>query len=166
MQPRPGPNGSMPGSGRCPAPSWTADLWPPAGPLSVVLAVPEQLDAAGVVRLQRAVRRLLRSGTVSLVTCDVRRLAAADLAAVGALARLQLTARRAGGSMRVRAASDGLRAVLALAGLADTVPAAAPAAGCRPVPGWTELSVQLQRQAELLEEPGVEEDVEMHDPPV
>lgn len=67
-------------------------------------------------------RSLLERSEAVLIICDVAALATADVATVGALARLQLTARRFGGQIRLRHACDELRDLLALLGLADTVP--------------------------------------------
>ncbi|MEV6650489.1 STAS domain-containing protein [Streptomyces sp. NPDC051219] len=52
-----------------------------------------------------------------VVDCDVGALTAPDLAAVDALARLQLTARRTGGRIRLLRPSGRLRALLGLVGL-------------------------------------------------
>lgn len=62
-------------------------------------------DARAVLCAQ--VRRLLSRGDVDIVTCDLRD-AVPDLGAVDALARLQLTARRMGGRIRLRAAPPDL----------------------------------------------------------
>ena len=67
-------------------------------------------------------RALLERNRAPLVICDVSELAHPDVATVGALARLQLTARRFGGQIRLRHACDELRDLLALFGLTDTVP--------------------------------------------
>jgi hypothetical protein len=56
-----------------------------------------------------------------VIVIDAHDLGAPDLAVVDALARLQLEARRCGGSIRVVEISDGLRDVLALVGLGDLV---------------------------------------------
>ncbi|MEU7010953.1 STAS domain-containing protein [Streptomyces sp. NPDC046332] len=53
------------------------------------------------------------------VVCDVGGLAHADLAAVDALARLKLTAGRAGHRLRFEGAGGELRLLLGLVGLAD-----------------------------------------------
>jgi anti-anti-sigma regulatory factor len=79
------------------------------------------LGPDGVARLCAAVAALLLDGGVTVVVCDVRALGHPDLVVVDTLARLQLTARRAGGRIRVRGASDDLRHLLVLAGLADVV---------------------------------------------
>ena len=83
----------------------TDHLWPPAGPRSVVVRVLGTPDARAVLCAQ--VRRLLSRGDVGVVTCDLRD-AVPDLGAVDALARLQLTARRMGGRIRLRAAPPDL----------------------------------------------------------
>jgi STAS domain len=82
------------------------------------------------------------------VTCDVRSLQA-DLAAVDALARLQLAARRRGRALRLSGASDALRALIDLVGLGDALPGV------------------LERQPEEWEDRlGVEEEAELDDPPL
>jgi len=53
------------------------------------------------------VRRLLRDGGIDVVTCDLRD-AVPDLGAIDALARLQLTAKRLGGRIRLRATAPDL----------------------------------------------------------
>ncbi|CAN5288407.1 hypothetical protein BH18ACT4_BH18ACT4_03770 [soil metagenome] len=73
-----------------------------------------------------------------------------DLAAVDALARLQLEARRLGCSIRLVDPSEELCELLTLAGLAEVV-------------GWG-LTVQVGREAEGGEQVGVEEVVEPGDP--
>jgi len=73
----------------------------------------------------------------------------AELAAVDALARLQLRARRRGSCVRISGASADLRALIELVGLADV------------------LGVEPVGQAEQREQPlGVEEERELDDPPV
>ena len=72
---------------------------------------------------------------------------AADLAMVDALARLALAARRAGIVVRVAGASADLRDLVAFAGLGDVVRLEG---GGQPEPG---------------EQPGVEEVVDVADPP-
>jgi hypothetical protein len=70
-----------------------------------------------------------------------------DLALVDALARLQLAARRRGLRLRLRGASEELRALLELVGLADV------------------LALEAPREPELGEQLGVEEVVQPGDPP-
>ncbi|MFF9758241.1 MULTISPECIES: STAS domain-containing protein [Streptomyces] len=84
-------------------------------------------------------------GPGRVVVCDVAGLGPAGLAAVNLLARLQLTARRAGGRIRLRDPSPALRALLDLAG----------------------LRFEVEGQPEQREPPrGVEEAVEPGDPAV
>jgi anti-anti-sigma regulatory factor len=71
-----------------------------------------------------------------------------DLALVDALARLRLVVQRRGWAMRLRGASDELRELVELAGLADVLP------------------LETRREAERGEELRVQEVVEPRDPPV
>ena len=80
-------------------------LWPTAGPRSVVVRVLGTPDARAVLCAQ--VRRILGPGDIDVVTCDLTD-AVADLGYVDALARLQLTARRLGGRIRLRSAPADL----------------------------------------------------------
>ena len=77
----------------------------------------------------------------------------ADLATVDVLARITLEARRAGCGLHVRHASDQLRDLLALAGLADVVRCLDDSVV---EPGW-----QAEQRKELL---GVEEEGDRADP--
>lgn len=92
-------------------------LWPPPGPRSVVVRVRDAKDAAARADLCARVRRLLSSGKVDVVSCDLTDAGEPDLAVVDALARLQLTARRLGGDIRLRAVTYEVRQFLSLAGL-------------------------------------------------
>ena len=89
-------------------------MWPPAGPRSVVVRVLGTPDARAVLCAQ--VRRLLGRGDVDIVTCDLTD-AVPDLGAVDALARLQLTAQRLGGRIRLRAASPDLAELISFVGV-------------------------------------------------
>ncbi|MFF7855355.1 STAS domain-containing protein [Streptomyces sp. NPDC007904] len=91
-----------------------------------------------------AVRALLDGGGAGgVVVCDVGGLGPPGLAAVNLLARLQLTARRAGGRIRLRDPSPALHALLDLVG----------------------LRFEVEGQPEQREPPlGVEEAVEPGDP--
>ncbi|MFJ3581477.1 STAS domain-containing protein [Streptomyces sp. NPDC090127] len=64
---------------------------------------------------------LLEGAAPTDVICDVGGLVHADLAAVDALARLRLTARRLGHRLRFRGTGGELRLLLGLVGLADAV---------------------------------------------
>ncbi|MFJ8312681.1 MULTISPECIES: STAS domain-containing protein [unclassified Streptomyces] len=81
-----------------------------------VLVVPGPVTFADVPLLCERLRVLYGAG-VEEVVCDLAALTRADLAAVEAVARLRLTARRAGGRLRMRNAGAGLGALLELAGL-------------------------------------------------
>ena len=99
------------------------------------------------------VRDVLAGSETDLLVCDVGAIVNVDAVVIEALARLQLTALRLGGQIRIRHASPALQELLDFVGLADAVPLS-PA-----------LSLELQRQAEEREQgPGVEERVESDDP--
>jgi hypothetical protein len=87
-------------------------------------------------------------GQPSTIVCDVAALAP-DLATIGALARLQLGARRCGFEIVLRGSSRELRDLLALAGLERSL---------RVEPGG-----QSEEREQLL---GLEEERELPDPPV
>jgi hypothetical protein len=70
----------------------------------------------------------------STLFCDVESLTAPDLGSVGALARLQLEARRLGLELRLRGASRELSELIAFVGLEDV------------------LRVEARRQSEEREE--------------
>ena len=73
---------------------------------------------------------------------------APDLVTVDDLARLQLAARRAGCSIQLRNASEALRKLIALVGLADALP------------------LEAERESEVAEQLGVQEVVQTRDPAV
>lgn len=54
-----------------------------------------------------------------MIVCDLRALATADVGSIEAIARLQLIARRLGGQVRVRRASDDVRELIDLIGLSE-----------------------------------------------
>jgi ABC-type transporter Mla MlaB component len=99
------------------------------------------------------VRVLLATGDVDLVTCEMGALATPDAVAVDALARLQLTARRLGRSIRLRNACGQLQDLLALTGLRQVLPVCA-GSGLEP-----------QGQVEEWEQVRVDEEVDSADPP-
>ncbi|MFJ8183375.1 STAS domain-containing protein [Streptomyces sp. NPDC096105] len=83
-----------------------------------VLVLSGPLTADEVSGPCQALRALLEGGgRGGVVVCDVAGLGPPGLAAVNLLARLQLTARRAGGRIRLRAPSPALCALLDLVGL-------------------------------------------------
>ena len=118
-----------------------------------MLVIAGPVTCADVPGLCARVAALLDgAGGGRVVICDVAALGRPDAATVGALARLQLTARRLGGRIRLRHASPELRELLSFLGLDEVVPV---------------LVVEPGREAEEREHPlGVEERVEPGDPPV
>ena len=131
----------------------THALRPPPGPRTVVLVVGGPIAHTSVPALCDHVRMLLATRGADVVTCDVAAVAPADATAIDALARLQLTARRLGRSIRLRNAPDALRELLALTGLSDELPLCAG------------LRVQPHRKAEQREQLGIDEEIDPADPP-
>jgi ABC-type transporter Mla MlaB component len=86
------------------------------------VAIAGPVDRADIARLCERIRVLLAADGADLVVCDVGALVAADAATVDVLARLQLTARRLGGRIRIRHASSELLDLLALTGLREVLP--------------------------------------------
>jgi hypothetical protein len=93
---------------------------------------------------------LVLDGDVEVVLWRMDGLSDPDLSLVDALARLQLTARRLGGSIRLRNPCDQLLALIDLAGLREVLPA---------------LPLEAGGEAEGREQLGVEEVVDRRDPP-
>ena len=126
-------------------------LRPPSGPRSIVLDVRAPVSRAAVAGLCARVRAMLGTGAVDVVSCEVGALVDPDLLAVDALARMQLTARRAGGSIRLRHARARLRDLLAVIGLCEALPRCG-------------RTVRAEREAEQREQVGVDEEVDPADP--
>ena len=100
-------------------------------------------------------RASLEGGDVGAVVCDVAELVDPDAIIVDALARLQLTARRLGGRIRLRHACGELRDLIALMGLTEALPSVAA------------LRLEPRRQTEEREQAGrVEEEADPGDPTV
>ena len=129
-------------------------LRPPSGPRTIVLDVSGPIARAAVPALCEHVRLLLANGDVDLVTCEVGGLVHPDVTAVGALARLQLTARRSGRAIRLRNAQVELCDLLTLTGLRDGLPVCL---GLLPQP---------HRQPEQREQVRIDEEVDPADPSV
>ncbi len=89
------------------------------GTVVVVLSAPVCPAETGT--LCRRLEALLADHGVRCIVCDVAALAHPDLAAVDALARLHLVARRRGHRLRLAHAGRGLRELLALVGLDEAV---------------------------------------------
>lgn len=110
-----------------------------------VLVLPGPVTKDEVNGLCDDVRELLNASGAEVVVCDVAGLGPPGLGAVDLLARLELTARRAGGRIRLRDPTPALRVLLDLVG----------------------LRFQVEGQAEEREPPrGVEEEVEPRQPAV
>jgi anti-anti-sigma regulatory factor len=90
----------------------------------------------------------MNAPTRSTILCDVESVTAPDFGSVGALARLQLEARRVGLELRLRCASPELVDLIVFLGLEEV------------------LRVEAQRQSEEREERlGVEEEGQLRDAP-
>ena len=114
----------------------------------LVVTIRGAIVHADAERLTDRLRASLRASAAGTVVCDVAGLVEVDMAAVDALARLALVARRDGRRLRLRGASPALRELIALSGLAGV------------------LHVEPRRQAEQREEPGgIEEERDAADPP-
>ena len=95
---------------------------PLKGGPAIVIELREVISPADIPGLCRRARALLRTGDEAVVICDAGAIIAPDAAAVDAVARLQLIAKRLGREMRLRHASDELQELIALAGLSEVVP--------------------------------------------
>jgi ABC-type transporter Mla MlaB component len=86
------------------------------------------------------------------VICDVGAVMSPDAGTVEALARMQLTARRLGRTVKIRGACGELKDLVTLSGLSDVLPC-------------DELSLEVSGQAEQGKEAGgVEEEGDPADP--
>ncbi|NBE55709.1 STAS domain-containing protein [Streptomyces sp. YC537] len=95
----------------------------------IVVALGDRVDRADVPRLCEQARNGLEHTGATELICDAGALAEPGLAAVEALARLRLTARRAGASLRIRDPGAGLRQLLLLVGLVEMLGEAAEVIG-------------------------------------
>ena len=96
--------------------------------------------------------RPLSDPDTDAIICDVGAMSA-DLATIEALARLRLSARRLGRTLRLRGASNELAQLVAFCGLADVLP-------CEPL-----LQGPLGQAEEREHARGVEERVDRGDAP-
>lgn len=123
---------------------------PEVSTIDVVISGP--ITGAPIAGLCERVRQALERSGAGLVVCDIGALVDPDAATVDAVARLQLTARRLGGQVRLLDACAELQELLALAGLDDVVP-------CAP------SGLEPRGQAEEREQAGgVEEEADPGDP--
>lgn len=95
----------------------------------VVVRISGRVTPADVPRLCEELGARLTGITATEVICDAGGLTHANLAAVSAVARLQLTARRLGCRILLRNAGPELLALLDLVGLGEAL-----AQACRPDP--------------------------------
>ncbi|MEE1759031.1 MULTISPECIES: STAS domain-containing protein [unclassified Streptomyces] len=86
-----------------------------------VLVLPGPVTPDEVPRLCDEVRARLEGTGAGVVVCDIAGIGPPGLGVIDALARMQLTARRAGGRIRLRDPDPALRALLGLVGLAFEV---------------------------------------------
>lgn len=90
-------------------------------PSAGLLAVGGPVAGADARALCDRLRSLIAASDAGVIVCDVGSLPA-DARAIEALARLQLTARRAQRHIRLRRASPELEQLLDFVGLADVLP--------------------------------------------
>ena len=92
-------------------------------PATIVLTLVGIIDDAQTAHLCSSLRASLEPDGNEVVTCDTRQ-ATACFGLVGALARLQLTARQYGNTIRIVGARRELTVLIHLAGLAGVLPMA------------------------------------------
>jgi ABC-type transporter Mla MlaB component len=92
-----------------------------SGPRTIAFAITGPIEPADLPGLSERVCALLEGSGAAVVICDVAGVEP-DAVTADALARLQLAAGRHGCQVRLRHASDDLRALLAFLGLADVLP--------------------------------------------
>ncbi|MGH2749122.1 MAG: STAS domain-containing protein [Actinomycetota bacterium] len=125
----------------------------PPEPSTMVLVISGHIGRADIDPLCEQVCGWLNGCGSDRIVCDVREIVDPDAAALDALARLQLAARRSGREIRLRHASTELRELLVLTGLSDAVPLCG------------ELVLEPGRETEEREQArGVEEEGDPGDP--
>ena len=90
----------------------------------IVVPVNVPLDGRAIAQLCAVVRDVLGDGAVETLACDLAAIADPDLSLIDALARMQLTARVAGGAIELRHPCPEVRDLLALTGLGGVLPLA------------------------------------------
>jgi hypothetical protein len=98
---------------------------PPAAAGAVVV-LDATADRTAALRWCNRIRQILLDGSATVVICDVARISGSAAEIVDSLTRLQLTAIRCGGAIRLRGAEPSLLALFELLGLADVVPTVEP----------------------------------------
>jgi ABC-type transporter Mla MlaB component len=91
-------------------------------PTTITLVVAGSLARRDVPCLCARLRTAIEAAQAQIVVCDVGAVRSVDVGILDALARLELTARRSGGRIRLRRCSPELAALLAFAGLAELFP--------------------------------------------
>lgn len=94
---------------------------PSPEPLGAVMVVGWPIDPATLAALCRDIEARLERQPPGVVLCDVSALTGADLAAVEALCRLQIVARRHGGEIQVTNACERLVELFRLCGLGGVI---------------------------------------------
>ena len=118
-----------------------------------VLIVGDRIQPADIAQLCRRLRALVEGFDARVVACQVGAVVHPDAGTVDAVARLQLTARRLGGEVRLCHVPDRLRGLLTVTGLLEVLPV---------LPVLPASGFEAGRQAEDREQVrGVEE---VHDP--
>ena len=120
----------------------------------IALVVGGQMVRADLPQVCEGLSALLKESNAELVVCDVGTLVDPDIGWVDALARVALTARRAGGRLRLLHASSRLCELLDFAGLDEVMETGGSA-------------VEPGRQPEERKETrGIEEEDDPRDPPL
>lgn len=93
----------------------------PPEPAPIVVALQGRVAQRDVRWLCERVRFLLEANGIARVVCDVSAVEDPDVGTVDALARVQLSARRLGGTVQLRGAGAELRDLIELAGLTEVL---------------------------------------------
>ncbi|WP_228830476.1 STAS domain-containing protein [Nocardia beijingensis] len=96
-----------------------------AGSATVTVSLGGAADEASTVAWCARVHALVAEGHRT-IDCDVRELSGCAAAVTGTLARVQLTARRSGGRIRLLGVDDRMRLLLELVGLTNLLAGAEP----------------------------------------
>ena len=138
-------------------------LRPASDPDTLLVTIRGAIDRAAAVRVGGEIHDLLDATRPTVLVCDVGGLVHPDAAAVDALCRIRLAARRQGSRLRLRRASPELMDLLDLMGLCDVVDEASGHDPLRP----DGSGLQAERQSEEGEHAGgVEEEGDPADPAV
>lgn len=104
------------------SPAGSIDAHRPARhPCTLLVTIGGRIGRADAQRFAERVRDELARERASLVICDVHRLVRPDAAAVDAICRIRVVARRRGARVRLSRPSAELRELLDLIGLCDVL---------------------------------------------